>query len=208
MKFGIIIPDRGDRPDFFSHCMWQIARFTLKPDHVFCINYAPESENVDLVQRVRVGVERAIQAGIDLVFIIENDDAYPADYFNRFQPYFEKFDFFGDERTTYYNLRNKTYRTWHHPYRASLFTTGFKISALNNFSWPSDDELFLDIKLWRYARHRRKKFVDTGAVGIKHGLGKTGGKGHYMRFKDVDVDWRFLQSKVNGSLDFYKNLKL
>lgn len=208
MKFAIIIPDRGDRPDFLNHCMWQVGRFSLKPTHVFCINYAPQSENADLVQRIRVGVERAMAEAIDLVFIIENDDSYPADYFNRFQPHFEKYEFFGDDRTTYYNLRNKTYRTWHHPNRASLFTTGFKISALNNFSWPDDDELFLDIKLWQYARHRKKKFVDTGAVGIKHGLGKTGGKGHYMRFKDVDVDWRFLQSKVNGSLDFYKNIKL
>jgi len=29
--------------------------------------------------------------------------------------------------------------------------------------------------------------VYTGAVGIKHAVGKTGGKGHFMRFKDVEL---------------------
>lgn len=205
MNFAVIIPTR-DRPMFFEHCKEQVASQTLKPEKVYAITYPPQSDDVDLCQRVKTGVEAAKADGIDLVFIIEDDDSYPVDYFERFAPHFSKYEFFGDDHTTYYHLKNRTYKIWHHPYRASLFTTGFKISALNNFNWPADNERFLDIKIWQYARHRKRVFVDTGAIGIKHGLGKTGGKGHYMRFKDVDVDLKFLQQHTNGSFEFYKNL--
>lgn len=206
MNFAAIIPDRGDRPEFLQNCVKQIECFTLQPTEVFCIGHPPRSEEMDLVERVREGIHMAKQVGIDWVFIIENDDYYPPDYFERFAPYLEKYEFLGDDHTTYYHLKNKTYRTWHHPYRSSLFTTGFRISALNNFDWPPDNERFLDIKLWHYAKYKKKKFVDTGAIGMKHGLGKTGGKGHYMRFKDVDVDLKWLSTRVNGSMDFYKSI--
>jgi hypothetical protein len=205
MNFAVIIPTR-DRPKFFEHCKEQLAQQTVKPSKVYAITYPPETEDFDLCERVKVGVQMAKGDGIDLVFIVEDDDKYPENYFERFAPFFNHYEFFGDDKTCYYHLKNKTYRTWHHPYRASLFTTGFKISALNNFDWPADNERFLDIKLWNYARHRKKKFVDTGAIGIKHSIGKCGGKGHYMRFKDVDVDLKFLESKTNGSFEFYKEL--
>jgi hypothetical protein len=208
MKFAALIPDRGDRPQFYNHCLEQIKRMTLKPDRIFAITYQPHSEEMDLVERVRYGIDLVIQSEINLVFILESDDNYPANYFEQFQPYFEKYDFFGDQNTTYYNLKNKTYNTWHHAGRSSLFTTGFKLSALDGFTWPKDNERFLDIKLWQFARGKKVKFVNTGAVGIKHAVGKVGGKGHFMRMKNVDVDYKYLQSKTNGSFEFYKNLKL
>ena len=64
------------------------------------------------------------------------------------------------------------------------------MSALDGFEWPADNERFLDIKLWNWARQNRKmKFVDTGAIGIKgHNEGKTGGKGHTMKFPKLDKD--------------------
>lgn len=204
-KFAVIIPDRGDRPEFLQHCKNQIEALVLKPHHCFIVNYAPQSDDFDLVPRIKVGIEHCKSLGIDLVFIIENDDFYPPDYFVKFQPHFEHHEFFGDEFTTYYNLKNKTHNTWHHPGRSSLFTTGFKISALNDFKWPADNELFLDIKLWRYAKNFRRKFVKTGAIGMKHGVGKTGGKGHFMRYKKVDIDLKFLKARCNGSLEFYLN---
>lgn len=206
MNFAAIIPTR-DRPKCFARCQDQLAIQTLKPTKVYAISYPAESEEMDLVQRVGVGVETAKADGIDLVFIIEDDDIYSHNYFERFSPFFSKYEFFGDDHTTYYNLKNKTYRTWHHPNRASLFTTGFKISALNLFNWPADNEKFLDIKLWDYARRRKKIFIDTGAIGIKgHGEGKSGGKGHYMRMTHLDKDLTYLKSRTNGSFDFYEQL--
>lgn len=206
MNFAAIIPNRNDRPRFYDHCIDQLSRMTLKPTYTFAISYQPQSEEMDLVERIRCGIQQAQDHGIDLCFCIENDDNYPIDYFERFAPFFNNYDFFGDDYTCYYHLKNKTYKTWHHPNRASLFTTGFKISALQGFNWPADNARFLDIALWKYASNKKKKFVDTGAIGIKHGVGKTGGKGHFMRFKDVDVDLKFLQSRTNGSFEFYKEL--
>ncbi len=203
MKFAVIIPTR-DRPKFYDHCIEQLSAQTLKPSKVYVIYYPPDSEEMDLVQRVRIGLDCIKAEGIDLVFILEDDDSYPTNYFERFSPFFNNYEFFGDQSTTYYNLKNKTYNTWHHPGRSSLFTTGFKISALSDFNWPADNEKFLDIKLWHHARTKKRKFIDTGAIGIKHAVGKTGGKGHYMRMKNVDVDLKFLKQHTNGSFEFYQ----
>lgn len=207
MEFAVIVPTR-DRPRCLANCVRQMNRQTLQPDVIYYMAAPPESGDMDLVKRVREGVGLAKADGINLVFIIEDDDAYPDDYFERFKPFFEQYEFFGDDFTTYYHLGNKTYRTWHHPNRSSLFTTGFKISALNLFTWPPDNERFLDIRLWDYARRRKKKFIYSGAIGIKgHGEGKTGGKGHFMRLTNEDRDGSFLKSKVNGSIDFYNSLQ-
>jgi hypothetical protein len=206
MNFAAIVPTR-DRPKCFANCKRQLDRQTLQPDNRYYMAFDPQSSDMDLVKRVRNGVELARKDGMDIVMIVEDDDSYPDDYFERFQPFFKDYEFFGDDSTTYYHLKNKTYRTWYHPNRASLFTTGFKISALNLFEWPADNEKFLDIRLWDYARRRKKKFVDTGAIGIKgHGEGKTGGKGHIMRLTNLDKDLSFLKSKVNGSFEFYENI--
>jgi hypothetical protein len=207
VKFCVIIPDRGDRPELTANCLRMLRRMTLKPEVIFHINGEPGSTMYDLVSRVKTGVESASMAEYDLCFIVENDDYYPADYFERFQPFFPDFHFFGQEFSDYYNLKNLTHNRFDHQYRASLFTTGFKISALNNFEWPPADKPFLDIELWRYARHKRRKFIDTGAIGLKHGLGLCGGKGHRMNLKNNDRSMNWLRSRVDAeSFEFYQSL--
>lgn len=203
--FAVIIPDRGDRSELFNHCMKQVERFTTKPKYVIPVTHNPTSIDFDIIPRILIGIDKANKLGIDLCFIIESDDYYPANYFDRFSPYFEKHDFFGDEATTYYNLRNLTHNKFNHPYRSSLFTTGFKISALNNFDWPELNNPFLDIPLWKYGRHKRRKFIETGAIGMKHALGLCGGKGHKMTMKNQDPNMYWLKARVDSeSFEFYK----
>jgi hypothetical protein len=207
VKFAVIIPDRGDRPELTDFCLRQLERMTLKPDEIFHINYAPKVDGYDLVERINVGVNMAAAEGFDLCFIFENDDYMPANYFEQFLPYFETHDFFGQEHSTYYNLRNLTHNRFDHPYRSSLFTTGFKISALNNFEWPDNSKPFLDIDIWKYARHKRRIFVETGAIGIKHALGLCGGKGHKMNMRNKDTDMSWLKARVDAeSFEFYKSM--
>jgi hypothetical protein len=181
---------------------------TLRPDWIFHMEYQPKSNSFDLVERIKLGVEAAKEKDIDLCFIIENDDYYPANYFERFQPYFNDYHFFGQDYSLYYNLKNLTHNTFNHSFRASLFTTGFKISALNNFEWPDNNNPFLDIEIWRYARHKRRKFIDTGAIGIKHGLGLCGGKGHNQYWpKNYDKGMKYLQKIVDAeSFNFYRSM--
>lgn len=206
-KFCCIIPDRGDRPELTEHCFRQLRRMSVYPDFIHHINDSPIDDQVDLIPRIQKGVHLAAEAGVDWCFIIENDDYYPVNYFERFLPHMERHDFIGDQLTTYYNLRNNTYQRFSHPYRSSLFTTAFRISALNNFEWPEYDNVFLDIELWKYARHKRRTFINTGAVGVKHGIGLCGGKGHVMKMKEKDSDLSWLSKNVDErSFQFYKGM--
>jgi hypothetical protein len=194
-RFAVIIPDRGDRAELTAFCFRQLNRMTRQPDKVFHINYHPIGEDVDLCERVFEGVERAKAEGIDLVFILENDDHYPADYFERFGDF--NADFFGDDLTFYYNLKNRTFKPIHHEGRSSLFTTGFRISSLGNFQFRGNQ--FLDLKLWRHANDAalKMKFVHTGAIGMKHGVGLCGGKGHTMKLQYCDTNMNWLRQRVD-----------
>lgn len=198
--------DRGDRPELLEFCKYQLSRFETKPEKSYFIDYAPRSGAIDIVERVFCGIEMAKEDGFDFVFIIESDDFYDSTYFN----HIPDADFIGESNTIYYNLRNKTYQNFSHPGRSSLFTTGFKISALKGFR-PNHNERFLDISLWKHANMTGKKMVfrETGAIGIKHGIGLCGGKGHEMRMKHSDQELEWLKEHVDSdAYEFYKNVKL
>lgn len=203
--FAVIIPDRGDRPELTANCFRQLNRMTLKPSEVFHINYTPITNDFDLVERVYDGVCQAKAKGFDLVFIVENDDSYPADYFERFGDM--SADFFGDDLTFYYNLKNRTFKPFPHPGRSSLFTTGFRISKIQGFQFTGNN--FLDVRLWRYAADRalKRSFVHSGCIGIKHGIGLLGGKGHTMNLPYQDPHMNWLRERVdNDSFQFYSEL--
>jgi hypothetical protein len=204
-KFAVIIPCRGDRPDLIQHCFKQLSRMTVQPDQIFHINWPPVSNHFDLVERVLDGVYKAKEAGIDLVFIVENDDSYPANYFERFGDF--SGDFFGDEMTYYYHLKTRQYKSMYHPGRSSLFTTGFRISTLGDFQWGGD--VFLDVRLWEFAKKNKLKrvFVNTGAIGVKHGIGKCAGKGHKMKMLASDPHLSWLKGRVDSeSYLFYSEM--
>lgn len=202
MEFCTITPSRGDRGQFLEFCKHQLSRMNTKPDKSYFIETTPTNDSCDLVKRVKLGVQLAKQDGFDLCFIVEDDDQYPKDYFDNIPDA----PFIGSETTTYYNLRNNTYQEFNHPRRSSLFTTGFKISALGGFNWPPDDYPNLDMRLWS---QRKGKFRQTNAIGIKHGIGKLGGRGHAMTMKYSDTDLEWLKSKVDTeSFTFYKSLNL
>jgi hypothetical protein len=207
VKFCIIIPDRNDRQELTNFCFNQISRMTVQPDRIYHVNHKPWTERFDLISRVRQGVTRAQADGIDWCFIIENDDFYPADYFKRFAPFMESHDFIGDEETIYYNLQNLTHKTFTHAYRSSLFTTAFRISALNLFKWPTDRSPFLDIDMWKYARFKRRMFIKSGAIGMKHGVGLCGGKGHTMKMSNEDKSLSWLREHTDElGFQFYKGM--
>jgi hypothetical protein len=208
MKFCAITPTRGDRPEFLAHCRHQMERMTVQPDKWYLINHAPINGQIDIVSRVWGGMQMAKQDGFEWCFIVEDDDFYPSNYFERFQPFMERSDFIGQEYSFYYNLRNLTYNRFDHRYRSSLFITAFRISAMELFDWPDPDTKFLDIEIWKHARHKRRKFIETGAIGIKHGVGLVGGKGHQGFWpKNNDRDFKWLAGKVDGeSLAFYREM--
>jgi len=130
---------RFDKPSFklLDFCKHQLSRMTVKPSKSYFVNYKA-TKLPDLVDRVKEGIHRARVDGFNFVFIVEDDDFYPADYFEKIAPT-DNDCFIGCEQTTYYNLRNKTYDSFYHPKRSSLFTTGFNLDCIKYFEWPKPE---------------------------------------------------------------------
>lgn len=208
MTFAAIVPDRNDRKELTDQCFRQLGRMTVKPDKVYHINYHPESEGYDLKTRLHRGYILAKADGIDWIFITENDDAYNSDYFEKFLPYMDKYDFIGQATTIYYHLGARVWREQNHVHRSSLFTTAFRVSAMANFDWAGARMTFVDLDIWTYARRKGNcKFIQTGAIGIKHGIGLCGGIGHKQTTGNKDSEMLWLKERVDqSSFEFYKGL--
>lgn len=207
MTFATLTPTRGDRKELFQFCRGQLDRQTLQPQKRYYIFFSPSDNKPDLVKRVKNGIELARQDGIEYVFMVEDDDFYPENYFESIKL---DFDFFGYSDTIYYNLRNRTYAEFKHQNRASLFCTAFKVSALDRFTWPKDDSIFLDLKIWDFANRKSKKIRllrGNPCLGVKHNIGMTGGKAHKWTMKNADHDLSFLRSRVDDvAFEFYSDL--
>lgn len=211
MKIAAITPTRGDRPEFLEHCKYLMEKQTRKPDKHYIIDYPPESDEVDLIPRIRKGIEMAKADGMDYVAIIEDDDYYPDCYIQALSDYYSdsNINFFGVINTIYFHLGIEGFRIMRHPHRSSLFTTSFKIDALDNFVWPDDNEPFLDLVIWNYVKENNiPTYFATisDCIGIKHGYGKCGGNGHFM-----ESNW-YTPCKLSDvifdqySIDFYTKM--
>ena len=178
-KVVLITPDRNDRPLLLDHCRWQMERQTVKPMDHLVINYDPKPGVVDIVPRVRMGVNLARDLGAEFCMIIENDDYYPDNYVETVLKALERFDVVGCDRSIYYSLQQNCMRIFNHPGRSSLYLTSFRISVMNDFQWPEDTMLYFDIHLWKEIRGRRGfiNFPET-PVGMKHGNGFSPGNYH------------------------------
>jgi len=212
----LLTADRNDRPELLKHCKEQFLRMRppgwISLAKHWIINDSPRTDKPDLTARIQRGynsIKSYKDITQDWIFILENDDFYPANYLEEFAPYMQDYDFIGSDRTIYYNLRNRTWEETHHPNHSSLFCTAFRVSAMENFKWHQAHPVFLDLDIWKYAKRFRRKFIDTGAIGMKHGIGLCGGKGHIQQFTNKDPDLSWLQSRVDTeSFEFYKKLKV
>lgn len=205
----LLTMDRGDREQLLNHCKWQVSRFVTSFDEHLIVDYPAKNNQPDLRDRVKYGYDHAVSKGYDWITVIENDDYFKNDYLHRVTQQINNADFVGSEFSIYFNLRNRTWERTQHPNHSSLFCTSFRVSAMQNFKWHLANKVFLDIDIWNYARRFRRAFTDLPAIGIKHGIGLCGGKGHKqtMPNKDPNLDW--LKSKVDEtSYEFYSKLEL
>jgi len=213
MSFCAVVPDRGDRKELMSFCRHQLERMTVKPDKVYFVDHPPENGTTDLTGRIRTGISRAQADGIERVFIIESDDAYPKDYFEQMlKGWPQGVKIIGAKATLNYNLRYNAYQKDEHPDRSSLHHTAFDLSALDRFSWPQNDYIFLDKKIWTYVNRQHIQadlIAQPLVVSMKHGIGKTGGRGHHMNYQRKDPDRSYLKSIVDSeAFVFYQSLKV
>ena len=93
-----------------------------------------------------------------------------------------------------------------HPKRASLMNTLIKCDA--QIDWPKDEEVFLDLNLWKQLEGKTFNPAFMISIGIKHGQGLCGGRGHSsMNYNNDDPDWDYLKKHVDPeSFKFYSSI--
>jgi len=212
---GILIPDRGDRPLFLEHCMHLMDKQTLQPDVMELMCDKPLNDMCDITYRYRIGCERLFKQGCDVILFIENDDYYREDYIEKMILKWNECNrprIFGLGSTTYYHIGLRKYMRMVHSQRASAFCT-LVTPDIMDLSFGKDHEPFFDLHLWQQNNISKAtyEFSKIKALGIKHGVGKFGGKAHNKNFKydKDDKDLSFLRSVVDDkSFEFYKNYML
>jgi hypothetical protein len=172
---------------------------------------------VDIVPRIKKGIKLAKEAGFEFCFIIENDDYYPDWYLEKMTKFFNLgADMVGIQETLIYSLQTPGYRLSSHPGRSSLFSTAFRISALENYIWPEDTLLYFDVHLWKHACVKQFMNPSYQPTGIKHGEGFCPGNfhngvcnGRSMRGFVDDSKYTFLKGRVRSqSFAFYQSLNI
>jgi len=207
MKTAILIIHRNDRPKFLENLHRMIKAQTVQPDHIEEINFPAFSDECDITTRYRLGYDNLRGKGFDVIIIMEVDDWYAPNYIetmlNEWERY-DKPDIFGTRYTIYYHLFLRKHFTMHHADRASAMNTLIKPDLI--FDWCAETDPYTDIHLWTKLQGITFTPEKIISVGIKHGIGKSGGYGHtdrLHRYKETHLslgevmDWE--------SFDFYWN---
>lgn len=210
MNIAVIIPDRGDRPEFTEFCLEKIRRQTIQPVQVLHMNYPPESNRPDITQRYRRGYE-LVRDDITVIALMENDDWYSDTYLEESAEFWIETgqpDLLGRTFTRYYNIRERAWFDMKHVTRSSAMNT--MIRPHMKFAWCPDHEPYTDSYLWNFVNFR-KSIIDMplNSMGIKHGIGMCGGKNHtdYLhRYINHDQTMSYLKSVVGDDFQFYKKL--
>lgn len=225
LKIGVVMPHRNDRDMFLPQFHKCLEHQTLKPDIVEIIDWPAKSEAVDITPRYRDGYERMAGKGVDVVFFMEIDDYYTPDYLEKMAAGWHRHHrpaVFGTNYTIYYHLHIKKYFKFEHFRRSSMMST-MLVPDLE-INWPNDDDPYADLHVWKQFKDQAlKDKVNNGAwmtfkpdhhlcVGIKHGIGKCGGRmhvDHLYKYNTPDPDMQFLSSIVDPeSMEFYRSLEM
>lgn len=212
MSFCLITPTRGDRP-VFKEQYWNIIKSqTKQPDEVIVVDYEPKSNEKDLTQRYKHGIEEATKKGHEYALLWEDDDWYHPKYIEWLTHNWKaqlKPDVFGVFETYYYNIFTKGKLYMKHPGRASAFCSLVKLPYNNTY--PKDDDPWFDIHIFKIKGKQKKGGLffpndEILAIGIKHGIGLNGGGGHgahpHMK-RNGSMEW-FEQHCIDK--DFYNNI--
>lgn len=232
MKIAVIIPDRGDRPEFLEHCKKMLEKQTLKPETIIFVDYKPKSDKCDITERYRTAYHSLDGMNYDCILFMENDDWYAPEYIETMvyewsaSAYLQnggvRPDVFGIGFTYYYHIGIQKYMKFDHPRRASMMNTLIKPDL--NIKWCADDYPYTDAYLWQNIVNR-KTFIPIDheaetsnwfpekiiSLGIKHGIGMSGGEYHRTkldRYSDDDSHTSgFLMKNVDReSFEFYTTM--
>lgn len=217
MRIAILIPDRGDRQLFTLNCKRMIKAQTIQPEIVVFVDFVPKNNAIDITQRYRIGYNVLRNKGMDVIFLMENDDYYAPNYIETMLKNWEnsgKPALFGTTKTIYYHIKLRKHYTMHHVTRSSAMSTMIKPDL--KFPWCADYNPYTDCHLYEVLPY--KLFTPNPdkpiCIGIKHDVGLCGGHGHSTKLDAYDnlstsaSDPEMLWLRGNMDLDsfeFYAN---
>ena len=208
LKIGIIIPDRGDRPEFLKNCLRMINQQTMQPSMIQLVNDYPITDKCDITWRYRIGYDRLRNCGLDCILLMENDDWYAPDYIETMVNQWLASgmpEIIGTNYTIYYHIAINKHFTMNHQRRSSAMNTLLKPDL--NFNWCVDHEPYTDLHLWKTLKGHTFCPPKVISIGIKHGVGLCGGRNHtcsFHRYINDDSDNSFLIEHMDTeSLLFY-----
>jgi|SRR5690242_465940 len=222
MNIAVLIPDRGDRPEFLKNCLRMINNQTLKPVEILIMNDPPTDDQVDITKRYRLGYQKLSDLNtapnrksgdplkVDLIAFIENDDWYAPNYLEVHAEAWNKFGqpiIFGTNYTIYYHLKMRRYYTMYHEGRSSAMNTFLKPNM--NIDWGKDENPYTDIQLWENLRGGTVWNSPLVSIGMKHGIGKCGGFAHIDHLERYSyADAGFIERSIKAidpeSFEFYQ----
>jgi len=210
LRIGIVIPTRGDRPQFIEQAKRLLAAQTRQPDELLVVDYKPKSESKDLAERHKHGLTELFARGCHIVFLWEDDDWYHPQYIETMLKKWEELErpvLLGLSSTTYYHIGVRKYGGWKEQKRACAFHTLVKNGAVIDVC--ADDAIDFDRKLWHANVGITFEPEINLCLGIKHGVGMAGGNGHNAKWRSYthqDQEWKFFDSIVTSENQFYKNI--
>lgn len=188
------------------------------------MDFPPESNEIDITKRYRHGYNALRNFDLDVIAFMEDDDWYSYTYLQTMVEAWIKHgrpELFGTSITMYYNIRVFGYFPMNHHTQSHAMSTLIKPDL--SFDWCPDNEAFTDTFLWAAAVNNQTGKLLTRVIftpplyiclGIKHGIGKTGGRSHVDRLdrystntgkRDINLD--FLRSVVDEeSFELYRNI--
>ncbi|MFW6002559.1 MAG: class I SAM-dependent methyltransferase, partial [archaeon] len=211
-KIGVVTPTCSpERKPFLEFLEKRIYGQTKQVDKWYLVNYPNNSHIPDLAKRYKQGIKKAVEDECDLIFLMEDDDYYPYTYIEELFKEWKKKGcptIIGVNGTVYFHLKHDGYASFPQNKRTSAFETAITSNAI--YDQCPDHVIDYDIKLWK-ANQPDGVLVDIPhrPVGIKHGLGLTGGryhtKGKYNTNKPPQMQLKNLVDEE--AYNFYQKIK-
>lgn len=230
-EFTVITPT-GDRQRVFQLCQLFMDRQTVKPNQWIIIDdgvvptIPPTFDFVKYIRRVVKSHEPKHTLSVqmlealkyvanDIIFIMEDDDYYFSNYFEKMLTLFNTdpplVELVGQGQAFYYNFYFQKYHTHNNIYHASWCQTGFRrtlIPTINVLCRKSTDS-FIDMRVWKCPV---KKFLLLNSlplcIGMKGLPGRAGiGSGH-TRVKSFlcDTDFQYIKKFIGNDINLYMEL--
>lgn len=213
VKVGVITPTCSpERKPFVDFLHKQMKRQTVQPNWWYIIDYPNETGQMDLTKRYKQAMNMAFNDGMDLVLFMEDDDYYPTTYIEDMVDNWIQAGMphiIGVKHTVYYHLKNKRFRIFNRDDHCSAFCTG--VAKGVKYDIAPDNSKMYDVKLWRANANSRAQIelpIGRKPVGIKHGIGMTGG-GFHNEARYPESSHQTLADYVDKqALEFYNSLEL